>query len=140
MTAYSIRTMTLSDYDECFELWNIKGDAVSRADSTRETFYKILTRNPETCFVAVAGNKIIGTIAAEFGGDGAYISHLCVSPEFRRQGIATALVDTVEGKLAEFGVRKSRILVFTNNETAKFFWNSRGYAARDEVVFMDRKL
>jgi hypothetical protein len=35
---YSIRTMTLSDYDECFELWNIKVDAVNRADSTNETF------------------------------------------------------------------------------------------------------
>jgi ribosomal protein S18 acetylase RimI-like enzyme len=140
MNAYSIRTMTLSDYDECFELWNIKGDAVSRADSTRETFNKILNRNPETCFVAVADNKIIGTIAAEFGGDGAYISHLNVSPRFRRQGIATALVNTAERKLAELSVRKSRILVFTDNETAKLFWNSRGYAARDEVIFMDRKL
>jgi ribosomal protein S18 acetylase RimI-like enzyme len=132
--------MTLSDYDECFELWNIKGDAVSRADSTRETFNKILARNPETCFVAVTDNKIIGTIAAEFGGDGAYISHLNISPDYRRQGIATALVNTAEGKLAELGVRKSRILVFTDNETAKLFWNSRGYATRDEVIFMDRKL
>jgi ribosomal protein S18 acetylase RimI-like enzyme len=132
--------MTLSDYDECFELWNIKGDAVSRADSTKETFNKIIARNPETCFVAVADNKIIGTIAAEFGGDGAYISHLNVSPNFRRQGIATALVNTAEIKLVELGVRKSRILVFTDNETAKLFWNSRGYADRDEVIFMDRKL
>jgi ribosomal protein S18 acetylase RimI-like enzyme len=132
--------MTLSDYDECFELWNIKGDAVSRADSTHITLNKILIHNPETCFVAVADNKIIGTIAAEFGGDGAYISHLNVSPEYRRQGIATALVNSAEGKLAELGVRKSRILVFTDNETAKLFWNSRGYTARDEVVFMDRKL
>jgi ribosomal protein S18 acetylase RimI-like enzyme len=140
MTAYSIRTMTLSDYDECFELWNIKGDAVSRADSTHKTFNKILNRNPETCFVAVDDNKIIGTIAAEFGGDGAYISHLNVSPDYRRQGIATALVNIAEGKLTELGVRKSRILVFTENETAKLFWNSRGYAARDEVIFMDRKL
>jgi ribosomal protein S18 acetylase RimI-like enzyme len=132
--------MTLSDYDECFELWNIKGDAVSRADSTNVTFNKIIARNPETCFVAIADNQIIGTIAAEFGGGGAYISHLNVSPEFRRQGIATALVDTAEGKLVELGVRKSRILVFTNNETAKLFWNSRGYTARDEVIFMDRNL
>jgi ribosomal protein S18 acetylase RimI-like enzyme len=140
MIEYGVRTMTLSDYNECFELWNIKGDAVSRADSTNETFNKIIARNPETCFVAVADNKIIGTIAAEFGGDGAYISHLCVSPRFRHQGIASALVNTAEGKLAELGVRKSRILVFTDNETAKLFWNSRGYAARDEVIFMDRKL
>jgi ribosomal protein S18 acetylase RimI-like enzyme len=140
MTAYSILTMTLSDYDECFELWNITGDASGRADSTRETFNKILNCNPETCFVAVADNKIIGTIAAEFGGDGAYISHLCVSPRFHRQGIATALVDTAEGKLTELGVRKSRILVFTDNDTAKLFWDSRGYEAREDVVFMDRKL
>jgi ribosomal protein S18 acetylase RimI-like enzyme len=132
--------MTLSDYDECFGLWNITGNASGGADSPHETFNKILIRNPETCFVAVADNKIIGTIAAEFGGDGAYISHLCVSPEFRRQGIATALVNTAEGKLAELGVRKSRILVFTENETAKLFWNSRGYAAREDVIFMDRKL
>ncbi|MDR1002438.1 MAG: GNAT family N-acetyltransferase [Oscillospiraceae bacterium] len=140
MKTFSIRIMTFSDYDECFKLWNLNGDAFGRADSTLVTFNKILTRNPDTCFVAVTDNKIIGTIAAEFGGDGAYISHLNVSPDYRRQGVATDLVDTVEGKLDELGVRKSRILVFADNETAKLFWNRRGYAAHEDIIFMDRKL
>jgi ribosomal protein S18 acetylase RimI-like enzyme len=115
--------MTLSDYDECFELWNIKGDAISRADSTRETFSKIIARNPETCFVAVADNKIIGTIAAEFGGDGAYISHLNVSPRFRRQGIATAMVNTAEGKLTN-SAYVNRVFLFSQTTKQRNFFGT----------------
>jgi ribosomal protein S18 acetylase RimI-like enzyme len=132
--------MVLADYDTCYALWRITSGADGRTDCQREVISRILARNPATCFVAVADGRIIGTITCEFGGDGAYISHLAVSPDTRRQGMATALVEAVEEKLAAFGVRKSRILVFADNETAKQFWQRRGYGQPDTVVFMDKKL
>jgi ribosomal protein S18 acetylase RimI-like enzyme len=132
--------MTIADYEECYALWRITSGADGRTDCRREVIGRILARNPDTCFAAMAGGRIIGTITSEFGGDGAYISHLAVSPDARRQGIATALVEAAEEKLAALGVRKSRILVFAENETAKQFWQRRGYDQPDAVVFMDKKL
>jgi ribosomal protein S18 acetylase RimI-like enzyme len=132
--------MTLADYDACYALWRVTSEADGRMDCRREVISRILARNPDTCFVAMMGSRLIGTITCEFGGDGAYISHVAVSPDARRLGIATALVEAVEEKLTALGVRKSRILVFAENETAKQFWQRRGYGQRDTVVFMDKKL
>jgi GNAT superfamily N-acetyltransferase len=139
-TAYTIRPMTPDDYDECYPLWRVTSEADARTDMRREIITRILARNPDTCFVALADGRIVGTIAAEFGGDGVYISHLAVALDYRRRGIAGALLDAAEQKLLALGVRKSRILVFADNEIAKPFWKSRGYAAREDVIFMDRKL
>jgi ribosomal protein S18 acetylase RimI-like enzyme len=140
MADYRIRVMTLDDYDECYHLWKEVSEADRRVDCTQEVIKRILARNPDTCFVVVTNGLIIGTIACEFGGDGAYISHLAVASAYRRQGIATALVNAAEDKLTALGVRKSRILVFANNETAKLFWRSIGYGIREDVVFMDKKM
>jgi ribosomal protein S18 acetylase RimI-like enzyme len=140
MTDYQIRVMTLEDYNECYQLWREVSEADRRVDCTHEVIKRILARNPETCFVVVSDSRIIGTITCEFGGDGAYISHLAVATAYRRQGIATALVNSAEEKLTSLGVRKSRILVFANNENAKQFWCSIGYGIREDVVFMDKKM
>jgi ribosomal protein S18 acetylase RimI-like enzyme len=140
MTDYRIRVMTLEDYDECYQLWRGVSEADGRVDCTHEVIKRILARNPDICFVVVSDNRIIGTITCEFGGDGAYISHLAVASAYRRQGIATALVSAAEDKLTSLGVRKSRILVFAHNENAKLFWRSSGYGIREDVVFMDKKM
>ncbi|MDR0445980.1 MAG: GNAT family N-acetyltransferase [Oscillospiraceae bacterium] len=137
---YSIRPMTLADYPQCFALWQITSGADTRHDCKYEVLANILARNPDTCYIAEQNGIIIATVTCEFGGDGAYISHLAVAPELRRMGIAKTLVAALEQRLDALGVRKSRILVFSGNTTAEKFWREMGYGTRDDVFFMDKEL
>jgi ribosomal-protein-alanine N-acetyltransferase len=140
ITTYTIRAMTLADYAECYALWQVTSGADLRTDCQQRIIENILCRNPGTCFVAIDSGVIVGTVTCEFGGDGAYLSHLAVSETHRRRGIASALVEHLQKKLVLLGVRKVRILVFSGNETAHKFWESIGFETRNDVVFRDKKI
>jgi ribosomal-protein-alanine N-acetyltransferase len=137
---YAIRAMALADYAECYALWQAAAGADSRADCRQKTIENILRRNPDTCFAATDNGAIVGTAMCEFGGDGAYLSHLAVAETHRRRGIASGLVGHLQKKLKSLDTRKVRILVFSGNETAHKFWESIGFEARDDVVYRDKAI
>ena len=59
------RTVTIKDYDAIFELWNSTEQsrrALNPVDDTREGIDRYLKRNPNTCFVAVTDDIIVGVI------------------------------------------------------------------------------
>ncbi len=137
----NIRTMTISDYDAVYELWlSCKGMGLNNLDDSREGIAKFLERNPETCFVAVKDDKVIGVIIAGNDGRRGYIYHTAVNPEFRRQGIAKQLVDAALSALKNLGINKVALLVFERNTSANTFWEKIGFTAREDVVYRNRAI
>jgi ribosomal protein S18 acetylase RimI-like enzyme len=69
------------------------------------------------------------------GHDGrrGYLQHLLVLPEFRRQGIANALVERCVSSLETQGIHKSHLDVFKTNTTAARYWQSQGWKLRDDI-------
>ena len=66
---YTIRVMTLEDYDEVYALWmGIHGFGIRSIDDSKEGVERFLKRNPTTSMVAVADGKIVGAILC--GHDG----------------------------------------------------------------------
>ena len=60
---YTIRVMTLEDYDEVYALWmGIHGFGIRSIDDSKEGVERFLKRNPTTSMVAVADGKIVGAI------------------------------------------------------------------------------
>ena len=52
-----------------------------------------LERNPGMSFVALSSGKVVGVTLAGHDGRRGYIHHLAVHPDFRRQGLASRLVN-----------------------------------------------
>lgn len=87
-----IRKMKIEDYEAVYELWlSCKGMGLNTVDDSREGIEKFLRRNPDTCFVAEKDGVIVGAIIAGSDGRRGYIYHTAVSPDQRRQGIASKL-------------------------------------------------
>lgn len=61
------------------------------------------------------------------GGWVGEISHLFVSPEHRRIGVASTLADSALDWLSESGVTNVELQVVSGNETADAFWRSLGF-------------
>ena len=66
-----IRNMTMDDYDMVFELWANTGNMGLRSlDDSRDGVGAFLKRNPETCFVALDGSTVVGSILCGHDGRG----------------------------------------------------------------------
>ncbi len=140
----SIRVVTAEDYDSIFELWNSTEQsrrALNPVDDSREGITRYLKRNPDTCFLAYTEDgKTVGVILTGHDGRRAIIHHLCVHPDFRRMGIASALVKKAEEALQKEGISKIFGLVFKDNEAANSFWETEGYTLRTDLNYRNKSL
>ena len=138
-----IRLVTIDDYDAIYELWNATEQsrrALNPVDDSREGIDRYLKRNPNTCFAAVDGDKIIGVILTGHDGRRAIIHHMCVHPEYRRMGIAGKLVASAEEALKKEGIQKIFGLVFKDNDAANAFWENQGYSLRTNLNYRNKSL
>ena len=140
---YSIKRVTIDDYDAIYELWNSTEQsrrALNPVDDSREGIARYLKRNPDTCFAAVNNGKVIGVILTGHDGRRAIIHHLCVHPDYRRRGIAGHLVSLAEEALRKEGIQKIFGLVFKDNEPANMFWEQQGYSLRTNINYRNKSL
>lgn len=139
----TIRLVTICDYDKMFALWNSTEQskrALNSVDDSREGIDRFIKRNPSTCFGAFSGEQLIGIILTGHDGRRAIIHHLCVHPDFRRQGIAGRLVECAEKAIKAEGINKMFGLVFKDNETANAFWEKQGYSLRTNLNYRNKSL
>ena len=136
-----IREMTADDYDAVWALWmSCKNMGFSDLDDSRAGIGRYLRRNPTTCLVAEAGDALTGAILAGHDGRRGYIYHLAVSEEYRRQGVASALVERALEALRAEGIHKVALLAFKHNEAGNAFWEKLGFALRDDLNYRNRAL
>lgn len=137
------RKVVIKDYPQLMELWESVGmskRALNPVDDSEEGIVRYLKRNPETCFCAVEENKVVGVILTGHDGRRGIIHHMCVNPDFRRQGIASKLVKLAEDALKKEGIQKVFGLVFKDNEGGNNFWESQGYSLRTNLNYRNKSL
>ena len=140
-----IRPVEIEDYDDLFALWNSTEQsrrALNPVDDSREGIERYLNRNPTTCFLAFTepDRKTVGVILTGHDGRRGIIHHMCVHPDYRRQGIARMLLQTAEEALRREGITKVFGLVFKNNDAANAFWEEQGYSLRTNLNYRNKSL
>ena len=133
-----IRTMTIEDYDEIYQLWmKIKGFAMRSIDDSRIGVERFLKRNPDTSVVAVKDGKVVGAILCGHDGRRGCLYHVCVDPEYRKQGIGTAMVVFAMNALKKEKISKVSLIAFTQNDIGNAFWNEIGWTKREDLNYYD---
>lgn len=134
-----IRLMTIDDYDEVFDLWiNTKGIGLRSLDDSIEGIAHFLERNPNTSYVSEVDNKIVGVILSGNDGRRGYIYHMVVGEKYRKQGIATELIDAAVKALKAEGITRVCLNVLESNEQGKQFWNKQGWNKLDTLGFYSK--
>lgn len=137
----NIRIMTIADYDKVYALWlSCKGMGLNNLDDSCKGIERFLKRNPDTCFVAEDNGNTVGVIIAGNDGRRGYIYHTAVNPEYRRKGIAKALVSSALKALHDLGINKAALVVFNRNADGNAFWESIGFTSRDDLVYRNKAL
>lgn len=134
-----IRPMTIDDYEALFVMWsNTPNMGLRTLDDSREGISRFLSRNPGTSFVACVEKQLIGAILCGHDGRRGYIYHTTVLPGYRRQGVATALIEAAEKSLQEQGITRVCLNVMETNDAGKQFWQNRGWEKKDFLGFYSK--
>jgi ribosomal protein S18 acetylase RimI-like enzyme len=122
----SIAEFSMDDYAVVHVLWQ-RGDLWMRPSDGPEATLLKLTRDPGLFLVARSDDHIIGTVMGGWDGRRAYVYHLAVAPERRRQGIADALMDELEERFRALGAVKAKLQILVDNDVSRAFFARRGY-------------
>ncbi|MFI5895773.1 GNAT family N-acetyltransferase [Actinoplanes sp. NPDC051513] len=116
-----IRSFDWADHDAVIALWWAAGrEIVPRAELAAK-----LTRDPELFLVAAADGEAAGVVMGRLRRPPRLDPPVGGAP--RRAGIASALVNELEGRLAALGCPRINLLVMPDNTDGLRFWQARGY-------------
>lgn len=135
------RLMSLDDYEAVYDLWlSCSGMGLNDIDDSKAGMARYLGRNPNTCFVALEDDKIVGAILTGHDGRRGYISHTAVLSTYRHQGIGTKLVNQALDALKQEGIAKVNLVVFARNQAGNQFWENLGFTSREDLVYRNLAL
>jgi len=148
---FGIQTGTLADVPQIIalmeEYWTFEGIAgFERARAAALLRHLLLQPHLGTVWAAHEGGRVIGYLVAvlifsfEYQGLVAEIDELYVSPQVRRDGIGTALLDVAEASLAARGCTCVQLQLGAGNDVARAFYQCRGYGGRENYELLDKKL
>ena len=133
-----IRTMVIEDYEQIYELWTkIKGFAMRSIDDSKEGVERFLQRNPKSSVVALAAGKVVGAILCGHDGRRGCLYHVCVDPQYRKQGIGTQMVVFAMEALRAEKISKVSLIAFTENDIGNAFWRKIGWTQRMDLNYYD---
>ena len=137
--SFTIRTMTIEDYEGLYALWmTIRGFGIRSIDDSRAGVERFLRRNPDTSVVAVAEDgEIVGGILCGHDGRRGCLYHVCVREDYRRNGIGKAMVVYCMNVLKAEGVNKVSLIAFTKNDVGNAFWKQVGWTRREDLNYYE---
>lgn len=137
----NIRKMLISDYDKVYDIWmSCTGMGLNNLDDSKDGIDKFIKRNPDTCFVTEYGNELIGAIMVGNDGRRGYIYHAAVNPQYRKQGVASQLVENAMQALEQCGINKCALVVFDKNKNGNVFWEKLGFTVREDLVCRNKTI
>jgi ribosomal protein S18 acetylase RimI-like enzyme len=122
---WAIRAGTMEDSESVLALWHAAETRPSPTDSEL-ALARLLERDPDSLLLA-AGDEIIGSLIVGWDGWRGSFYRLAVHPEWRRQGIASALVRAGEERLQALGAKRLTAIVASGEYAAAALWDAAGY-------------
>jgi ribosomal protein S18 acetylase RimI-like enzyme len=135
-----IRKLTINDYDEITKLWlRAKLPYKPRGRDSKEAIAIGMKANPNFFLGAFEENRLIGAVIITCDARKGWINRLAVDPNYRKQGIATNLVDESEKILRKHGIRIFCALVEHGNVASQSLLKECGYIKHEDITYFSKR-
>ncbi len=136
----SIRSARVEDYASIVEVWSAVGLSVRRQGRESEPeFRRQLAQFPDLYLVATDGDRVVGVVLGSHDHRKGWINRLAVLPEYRRRGVASALISSCDSAIRSLGIGIVAAFVEPGNAASRIIFEKMGYRADVEVLYY-RKL
>jgi ribosomal protein S18 acetylase RimI-like enzyme len=88
--------------------------------------------------VALMDDRMVGVVVASLDDGSGWVHYLGVDPEFRREGIATALMRRLEAQLIGKGCRELALQIQAENDDVQAFYESLRYDQKDSLMMVKK--
>jgi ribosomal protein S18 acetylase RimI-like enzyme len=121
----TIREAETHEAEAVLDVWRAAAEATSTDNLAAVS--AAIDAHHAAFLVADDGGRIVGTLIAGWDGWRGNFYRLAVLPEYRRRGVARALVDKGEEELRARGARRLAAIVVLSRDPAVGFWATAGY-------------
>lgn len=135
-TAFTVRCATPVDYAHILDVWRASGLSIEpRGRESEPAFRAQLERFGEHYWVATVQDRVVGVALGTHDLRKGWISRLAVRSEFRRCGIARALVEACERSLRGAGIDLICALVEPHNPASEALFRKLGFPSDIPVIY-----
>jgi ribosomal protein S18 acetylase RimI-like enzyme len=126
LPGWRIRSAVAGDFPSVLELWAAAAGPTGLVETT-ERLSLLVHTDRRALLVAEAEDLLVGTLIAAWDGWRGSFYRLAVRPDWRRRGLARALVREGERRLGERGAVRLTAIVADEDPAAISFWSALGY-------------
>ncbi len=130
--------MKTSDYEEVIAVWKAAGLHLEPVSDSHRMVEKTLKMSPESCFVAMDKEKIVGAVIGAFNGRRVWIYHLGVLPLYQHKGIGSALIKSIEKASKIVGSPKISLAVTCDNVNVVGFYKKLGFYIVNDAIWFSK--
>jgi ribosomal protein S18 acetylase RimI-like enzyme len=135
-----IRRLTINDYEEMVKLWiKAKLPFKPKGRDSRKAITAQMKAKPKFFLGAFEDGLLIGTVIMSCDLRKGWINRLAVDPDFKRRGIAKALIAESEKILRRHGIRIFCVLIEGHNTVSKKLFKNCNYVEGSDIIYFSKR-
>jgi ribosomal protein S18 acetylase RimI-like enzyme len=135
-----IQNLTIRDYTRITDLWTRAGLSFRpRGRDSKETIAAEIRANPEFFLGAFEDGHLVGVAVLSSDARKGWINRLAIDPDYRRRGIAKALITESERILRKHGLRMFCALIDNDNTVSKELFRKSGYVEHRDIIYFSKR-
>lgn len=135
-----IQRLAIEDYEEMTQLWSRAGLPFKpKGRDSKDAITAQMGANPEFFLGAFEENHLVGVVILSCEVRKGWINRLAVDPDYRRHGIAKALIAESEKTLRKNGVKIFCALIEDYNSMSKKLFRKCGYVEHHDIIYFSKR-
>jgi ribosomal protein S18 acetylase RimI-like enzyme len=135
-----IRKLTTADYDELISLWSRANLPFKpRGRDSRQAIAAQINASPDFFLGAFEDRRLVGTAILSSDMRKGWINRLAVDPDYRRRGVAKALIEESEKSLRNHGLKIFCCLIEGSSKASKALFRKCGYREYTDISYFSKR-